>query len=238
MPSAIKRSEGEKMIEYLREDARVFNGTWLKEERLSEKSHRVGIAGLSDKELVKLALRNKPSLFSDSIADDVLSILNGNTDDIYSNLKAVGIEESIALSLVATLELSRRRTTHKGKSLTTPNDIFQTIRHYAFDNYQEKLVVIAFNGAQEVIFNKVVTQGLLDRTVVHPREVFAEAIKRRASAIIIAHNHPSGCLEPSEADRDITQRLVLAGNILGVKLLDHLIFTEDGFYSFREHDEI
>ena len=226
------------MIDYLREDARVFNGTWLKEERLSEKSHRVGIAGLSDKELVKLALRNKPSLFSDSIADDVLSILNGNTDDIYSNLKAVGIEESIALSLVATLELSRRRTTHKGKSLTTPNDIFQTIRHYAFDNYQEKLVVIAFNGAQEVIFNKVVTQGLLDRTVVHPREVFAEAIKRRASAIIIAHNHPSGCLEPSEADRDITQRLVLAGNILGVKLLDHLIFTEDGFYSFREHDEI
>ena len=226
------------MIDYLREDARVFNDTWLKEERLSEKSHRVGIAGLSDKELVKLALRNKPSLFSDSIADDVLSILNGNTDDIYSSLKAVGIEESIALSLVATLELSRRRTTHKGKSLTTPNDIFQTIRHYAFDNYQEKLVVIAFNGAQEVIFNKVVTQGLLDRTVVHPREVFAEAIKRRASAIIIAHNHPSGCLEPSEADRDITQRLVLAGNILGVKLLDHLIFTEDGFYSFREHDEI
>ena len=226
------------MIDYLREDARVFNDTWLKEERLSEKSHRVGIAGLSDKELVKLALRNKPSLFSDSIADDVLSILNGNTDDIYSSLKAVGIEESIALSLVATLELSRRRTTHKGKSLTTPNDIFQTIRHYAFDNYQEKLVVIAFNGAQEVIFNKVVTQGLLDRTVVHPREVFAEAIKRRASAIIIAHNHPSGCLEPSEADKEITQRLSLAGNILGVRLLDHLIFTEEGFYSFREHDQM
>ena len=238
MPSAIKRSEGEKMIEYLREDARVFNGTWLKEERLSEKSHRVGIAGLADKELVKLALRNKPSLFSDSIAEEVLAILNDNSDDVLSSLKAVGIDDSIALAVTATLELARRRSTQKGKSLTTPNDIFHLIRHYAFDNYQEKLVVIAFNGAQEVIFNKVVTQGLLDRTVVHPREVFAEAIKRRASAIIIAHNHPSGCLEPSEADRDITQRLVLAGNILGVKLLDHLIFTEDGFYSFREHDEI
>ena len=226
------------MIEYLREDARVFNGTWLKEERLSEKSHRVGIAGLADKELVKLALRNKPSLFSDSIAEEVLAILNENSDDVLSSLKAVGIDDSIALAVTATLELARRRSTQKGKSLTTPNDIFHLIRHYAFDNYQEKLVVIAFNGAQEVIFNKVVTQGLLDRTVVHPREVFAEAIKRRASAIIIAHNHPSGCLEPSEADRDITQRLVLAGNILGVKLLDHLIFTEDGFYSFREHDEI
>ena len=226
------------MIDYLREDARVFNGTWLKEERLSEKSHRVGIAGLADKELVKLALRNKPSLFSDSIAEEVLAILNENSDDVLSSLKAVGIDDSIALAVTATLELARRRSTQKGKSLTTPNDIFHLIRHYAFDNYQEKLVVIAFNGAQEVIFNKVVTQGLLDRTVVHPREVFAEAIKRRASAIIIAHNHPSGCLEPSEADRDITQRLVLAGNILGVKLLDHLIFTEDGFYSFREHDEI
>ena len=226
------------MIDYLREDARVFNGTWLKEERLSEKSHRVGIAGLADKELVKLALRNKPSLFSDSIAEEVLAILNENSDDVLSSLKAVGIDDSIALAVTATLELARRRSTQKGKSLTTPNDIFHLIRHYAFDNYQEKLVVIAFNGAQEVIFNKVVTQGLLDRTVVHPREVFAEAIKRRASAIIIAHNHPSGCLEPSEADRDITQRLVLAGNILGVKLLDHLIFTEEGFYSFREHDQM
>ena len=226
------------MIDYLREDARVFNGTWLKEERLSEKSHRVGIAGLADKELVKLALRNKPSLFSDSIAEEVLAILNENSDDVLSSLKAVGIDDSIALAVTATLELARRRSTQKGKSLTTPNDIFHLIRHYAFDNYQEKLVVIAFNGAQEVIFNKVVTQGLLDRTVVHPREVFAEAIKRRASAIIIAHNHPSGCLEPSEADKEITQRLSLAGNILGVRLLDHLIFTEDGFYSFREHDEI
>lgn len=226
------------MIEYLREDARVFNGTWLKEERLSEKSHRVGIAGLADKELVKLALRNKPSLFSDSIAEEVLAILNDNSDDVLSSLKAVGIDDSIALAVTATLELARRRSTQKGKSLTTPNDIFHLIRHYAFDNYQEKLVVIAFNGAQEVIFNKVVTQGLLDRTVVHPREVFAEAIKRRASAIIIAHNHPSGCLEPSEADKEITQRLSLAGNILGVKLLDHLIFTEEGFYSFREHDQM
>ena len=238
MHSAIKRSEGEKMIEYLREDARVFNGTWLKEERLSEKSHRVGIAGLADKELVKLALRNKPSLFSDSIAEEVLAILNDNSDDVLSSLKAVGIDDSIALAVTATLELARRRSTQKGKSLTTPNDIFHLIRHYAFDNYQEKLVVIAFNGAQEVIFNKVVTQGLLDRTVVHPREVFAEAIKRRASAIIIAHNHPSGCLEPSEADKEITQRLSLAGNIIGVKLLDHLIFTEEGFYSFREHDQM
>ena len=226
------------MIDYLREDARVFNGTWLKEERLSEKSHRVGIAGLADKELVKLALRNKPSLFSDSIAEEVLAILNDNSDDVLSSLKAVGIDDSIALAVTATLELARRRSTQKGKSLTTPNDIFHLIRHYAFDNYQEKLVVIAFNGAQEVIFNKVVTQGLLDRTVVHPREVFAEAIKRRASAIIIAHNHPSGCLEPSEADKEITQRLSLAGNILGVKLLDHLIFTEEGFYSFREHDQM
>lgn len=226
------------MIDYLREDARVFNGTWLKEERLSEKSHRVGIAGLSDKELVKLALRNKPSLFSDSIAEEVLAILNENSDDVLSSLKAIGIDDSIALAVTATLEIARRRTTQKGKSLTTPNDIFQMIRHYAFDNYQEKLIVVAFNGAQEVIFNKVITQGLLDRTVVHPREVFAEAIKRRASAIIIAHNHPSGCLEPSEADKDITQQLSLAGNILGVRLLDHLIFTDEGFYSFREHDQM
>ena len=226
------------MIDYLREEAKPFNGSWLKEERLSEKSIRVGIVGLSDKELVKLALRNKPSLFSDSIAEDVLSILNINSDDTYSSLKAIGIDESIALAVTETLEIARRRTTQKGKRLTTPNDIFQLIRHFAYDNFQEKLVVIAFNGAQEVIFNKVVTQGLLDRTVVHPREVFAEAIQKRASAIIIAHNHPSGCLEPSEADKDITQRLSLAGNILGVRLLDHLIFTEEGFYSFREHDQM
>jgi DNA repair protein RadC len=84
----------------------------------------------------------------------------------------------------------------------------------------------------------VVTIGLVDRTQVHPREVFADPIIDRASAVIIAHNHPMGPLEPSSEDREITRRIRDAGNTLGIVLLDHIIFSKKGYYSFMEHDEM
>ena len=91
------------------------------------------------------------------------------------------------------------------------------------------------NGAHEVISTFVATIGLLNRTIVHPREVFSDAISRRAAAIAIAHNHPSGNIEPSDDDKDVTSRIVKAGEILGIKVLDHLVFTDEQYFSFLEH---
>ena len=103
---------------------------------------------------------------------------------------------------------------------------------------QEHFVCISLNGANEVIEKRVVTVGLLDRSPVHPREVFADVITDRAAAVIFAHNHPSGDLEPSEADLQMHDQLTEAGRILGLSVLDHVIVSRRGYYSFQEAGRI
>ena len=93
---------------------------------------------------------------------------------------------------------------------------------------------ISLNGANEVIEKRVVTIGLLDKSPVHPREVFADVIADRAAAVIFAHNHPSGEPQPSEADLRRHKQLTEAGKILGLRVLDHIIVTRKGYYSFQE----
>jgi DNA repair protein RadC len=111
--------------------------------------------------------------------------------------------------------------------------VLPLIRHFA-DRKQEHFICVSLNGANEIIATRVVSVGLVNKTQVHPREVFADPITDRASAVIVAHNHPSGSLEPSKEDIDITARLKSAGEILGIRLLDHVIFNSKGYYSFLE----
>jgi DNA repair protein RadC len=107
------------------------------------------------------------------------------------------------------------------------------LTNYA-DRKQEHLLCISLNGAQEVITTRVVTIGLADKTMIHPREVFADPITDRAIAIILAHNHPSGLPEASSADIIMTKKIADAGMTLGIKLLDHVIFNSRGYFSFEE----
>jgi DNA repair protein RadC len=107
------------------------------------------------------------------------------------------------------------------------------IRHYA-DRKQEHFLCVSLNGANEVLNIRVISIGLIDRSPVHPREVFADALTDRASAIMVAHNHPSGGLEPSPSDVTITAQLKAAGEMVGVSLLDHVIFNRTGYFSFLE----
>ena len=102
------------------------------------------------------------------------------------------------------------------------------------DKRQEYFVCLSLNGANEVIESRVVTVGLLDSNQVHPREVFADPISDRAASVILAHNHPSGTLEASPEDLALTKRLVKAGEILGIKVLDHLIVTRNGHLSLKQ----
>ena len=102
------------------------------------------------------------------------------------------------------------------------------------DKSQEHFVSITLNGANEVIQKRIVTVGLLDRSLVHPRDVFAEVITDRAAAVIFAHNHPSGDLQPSDEDLRTQTRLVEAAQILGIRVLDHLIVSRRGYFSFEE----
>lgn len=100
---------------------------------------------------------------------------------------------------------------------------------------QEHFLCISLNGGHEVIAVRTVSVGLVNKTQVHPREVFADPITDRASAIIVAHNHPAGSLEPSREDITVTQQLKSAGQTLGIQLLDHIIFNHRGYYSFLEN---
>ena len=111
------------------------------------------------------------------------------------------------------------------------------VSHLA-DRKQEHFICISLNGAHEVIASRVITIGLVNATQVHPREVFCDPICDRASAVIVAHNHPSGQLEPSNADRLVTKNLKEAGELLGIRLLDHVIFSSAGFYSFADKAEL
>ena len=103
---------------------------------------------------------------------------------------------------------------------------------------QEHFVCVTLNGAHEVMNIYVISVGSLNKTVIHPREVFTVAIAERAAAIIVAHNHPSGSLEPSTADFDCTKQILESSKILGIPLLDHLIISKDGYFSFHEKTDL
>lgn len=105
------------------------------------------------------------------------------------------------------------------------------MRHYAVRK-QEHFLCASINGTNEILAIRVVSVGLIDRAPVHPREVFAEAQADRASGIIVAHNHPAGRLEPSAADIEATRQFKAAGVVLGIPLLDHIIFNRAGYFSF------
>jgi DNA repair protein RadC len=118
--------------------------------------------------------------------------------------------------------------------ISSPSDAFPLLRKYGAKR-KEYFIVLLLNGAHEIIREEVVSIGLMNRTVVHPREVFYPAILFNSAAVIVAHNHPSGNLTPSPEDREITSRLNDSAKILGIALLDHLIISSKAYYSFTEH---
>lgn len=152
-------------------------------------------------------------------------------------MKVPGLGPARVATFAAAIELARRRVRPQGYILKKAGDVLGLVRHFA-EKKQEHFLAITVNGANEVISNRVITVGLVNRSQVHPREVFADAITDRASGIVVAHNHPSGCLKPSQADRDVTLRLKEAGGLLGIQLLDHIIFTQSGHYSFLEMGDL
>lgn len=119
------------------------------------------------------------------------------------------------------------------KPLLTTNDILAHL-NFIRSKKQEYFICLSLDSGKRLIARRVVTIGLLDTVLAHPREVFAAPIADRAASVIVAHNHPSGDVQPSRQDIKLTQQLVAAGQILGIGLYDHIIVTKMGYYSFRE----
>lgn len=213
---------------------------WMDADMVAEKIENNGIDSFSDTELLKMALGDTETLFSESMAKAIRDVFDSKTgfEETFSRISNVeGLQKEKAIALSAMVEFARRKVGRPSKKATRPQDVFEAVKHY-FDEEQERFIVLGVNGGGEIIFSKVVTVGLLDRTLIHPREVFSDALKMRCSSIFVAHNHPSRNLEPSSPDKASTHRLKEAGELLGIQLLDHIIFTDDDFYSFREHGEM
>jgi len=121
--------------------------------------------------------------------------------------------------------------------ISSPGDAYTVLKRYA-NARTERFLVVLLNGAHDVVSTRIITVGLLNRTIVHPREVFRPAIVENAASVLLSHNHPSNRLDPSQEDLDITKRLQDAGEILGIPVLDHLIIGRIGFYSMVEHGQM
>ncbi|MGD9158364.1 MAG: DNA repair protein RadC [Desulfobacteraceae bacterium] len=209
-------------------------------DRPREKLVLKGTKALSDVELLAVLLgsgiKGKDVI---RIAREILKKMNkgGEILEIDSLLTIDGIGLARAGQLLAALEFARRHLLKESNTIKKPGDAFPLLAHIA-DKKQEYFLCLTLNGANEVIGNRIITIGLLNRNQIHPREVFADAISDRAASIIIAHNHPSGLLEPGPEDLDTTNRLVDAGLVLGIAVLDHVIVSKNGYYSFKENNLI
>ncbi len=197
-----------------------------------------GPGALSDAELVQAIIGSGSGRISAAaLAPRVVDALDAALDPAdpasYSSIRGIG--EARACSLAAAMELGRRRFRPAEPRIAGPEDIFRQVSHFA-DRKQERFIAATLNGANEVIAVRVVSLGLVNRTLIHPREVFSDAIHDRAAAVVVAHNHPTGRLEPSREDVEVTARLVKAGRTIGIEVLDHLVFSAEGYYSFRESD--
>ncbi|HOT61932.1 MAG TPA: DNA repair protein RadC [Treponemataceae bacterium] len=201
-----------------------------------ERATAHGIDTLSDQELLALILgsgNRKKSVIdlSNEILGKIQQIQKNAKETALREIPGIGVAQ--ACRVLAVFELGRRFYGSQSVRIGAAGDVYPLVRHYA-SLKQEQFLCLSLNGAHEVLAIRVVTIGLLNRTMVHPREVFADPLADRAAAIIICHNHPSGLLEPSEEDRSITRRIHEAGTLLGIPLLDHLIISPKGFFSFAD----
>jgi DNA repair protein RadC len=210
--------------------------------RPRERLLTAGPSALSDGELLGLLFgigsREKTAV---ELAGEVISAaggLHGLYDVSVHELTEVnGIGEAKACIILAALELGRRigQVRNPGRPvISSPADVDRLLRGRISNLDRENFVVVLLNTKNEVTDTPLVSVGTLSASLVHPREVFKPAIRASAASVILAHNHPSGEVEPSREDREVTKRLKESAKILGIEVLDHVI-VGDGYYSMKEH---
>lgn len=179
-------------------------------------------SGVQGKDVIKLS-QEIIKLFEDDFE-------NLNLEKLLS-IHGLGLAK--ASQILSSIELSRRYLIKQNKKITSAKDVYEELKEY-HNKKQEYFLALYLDGANHLIQTKIITIGILNQSLVHPREVFSYAIEKRCASIIVAHNHPSGILEASSEDINVTKRLKESGKILGIELLDHLIITNDGFVSLKE----
>lgn len=204
---------------------------------IRELTMRHGISYPSDAELLMMILGSGTKDVSvDRLSHAVVQKLSEtNSENLIQNLLAVrGMGESKALAVAAAIEFGRRRNCHTNAKIVNPCDVVPFVRSYSMYP-KEHFLTVTLNGGHEIMQIRVASVGTITKAIVHPREIFSDAIKENAAAMIVCHNHPSGNCMPSDEDIHTTSVLIEAADILGIALLDHVIFDKTKYYSFVEH---
>lgn len=214
---------------------------WAEEDRPREKLIGKGRHILTEAELIAILIgsgsRDETAV---ELSKRILASVDNNLNELgkltvqeLNRFKGVG--DAKAISIIAALELGRRRKNAeiiKREKITSSKDVFEMMKPLMMDLPHEEFWLLMLNRANSVIKKELISRGGVAGTVVDTKIIFKTAVDNHASSIIICHNHPSGNLKPSEADLKITKNIKEAGKIMEITLLDHLIITENGFYSF------
>ncbi len=201
-----------------------------------EKLIKKGVKALKDYELLAILLgsgvQGKDVI---SLSNEIIKLFEDDFENLNLEklLSIHGLGLAKASQILSSIELSRRYLIKQNKKITSANDVYEELKEY-HNKKQEYFLALYLDGANHLIQTKIITIGILNQSLVHPREVFSYAIEKRCASIIVAHNHPSGILEASSEDINVTKRLKESGKILGIELLDHLIITKDGYLSLKE----
>jgi DNA repair protein RadC len=216
---------------------------WSVDDRPREKMQAKGALAMSNSELLAILINNgnkeKSAL---EIAKDVLALGQNNLNElgklsIKDLQKLKGIGEAKAITIVAALELGRRRQSSDLLSKTvvrTSGEIANYLKAVLKDYTHEVFAVVFLNRANKIISFQIISTGGLTGTVADPRVILKKAIEAEATSIVLSHNHPSGSLKPSRADEELTQKIKQASTFLDIKVVDHIIVSDEGYFSFAD----
>jgi DNA repair protein RadC len=216
---------------------------WAKDDRPREKLLLKGSENLSDSELLAILIHNgSKEKTAVDLGKEVLKLGKNNLNElgklsVRDLLKIKGIGEAKAITIAAALELGRRR--HASASLekavvTTSNDMANFLRSALKDFRHEVFAVVFLNRANKVNHFEIISEGGITGTVADPRVILKKALEEDAVSIILSHNHPSGSLKPSRADEALTLKIKEAAKYFDIRVIDHIIVSEDGYYSFSD----
>ncbi len=219
--------------------------SWAEDDRPREKMLLKGKTTLSDAELVAILIgsgsKNESAV---TLSKRILASIDNNLNSlgklsVLELQKFKGIGEAKAISIITALELGRRRRLEEALELpiiTSSKAVFNIMQPLIGELQHEEFWIVYLNNSNKVIYKDQLSKGGLTGTLVDVRLVFKKGIEFNATSIILCHNHPSGKLQPSSADKQITSKLVKAGETLDIKVLDHLIVTENAYFSFADEN--
>jgi DNA repair protein RadC len=218
---------------------------WPEDERPREKMRKHGAAGLTNAELLALIIRTGDTATGKSAIDlgrEIIARFGDNLRELGSadlaeicSIKGMGPAKATGIKAAFTLasRFQGRRLEHLDR-FTSPRQVFDYFHHEFRDSRKECFLTLLLDGKNRIIRRVQVSEGSLNQSIVHPREVFNPAVKESAAAVILVHNHPTGDPAPSSEDIAITRRLKDAGEIMGIRVLDHIIVGDGEYVSFVE----